>query len=90
MTAIYLERWNVGYSNGSCAGCRYMAGVGVFHRGAGPYPPLHDHCTCARSQIVSRGMSREAFFKLVGEADRNGRRSARIEARARNLLRKRV
>jgi hypothetical protein len=61
--------------------------VGVFHRGAEPYPPLHEHCTCTRSPIVSRGMSRQAFLVLVGEADRNGRRAARIEARARNLLR---
>jgi hypothetical protein len=87
MTAKFLERWTLGSSNGSCAGCRYLAGVGVFHHGAGPYPPLHEHCTCARRQIASRGMAREAFVQLVSEADRNGRRASRIQARARNLLR---
>jgi hypothetical protein len=87
MAPIFLELWSVGYSNAHCAGCRYLAGVGVFHRGAGPYPPLHEHCTCTRSQIVSRGMSREAFLVLVAEADRNGRRAARVQARAVNLLR---
>jgi hypothetical protein len=87
MAPIVLEQWSVGYSNAHCPGCRYLSGVGVFHRDAGPYPPLHEHCTCTRSPIVSRGMSRQAFLVLVGEADRNGRRAARIEARARNLLR---
>jgi hypothetical protein len=88
MVPIVLERWHVGYSNAHCAGCRYLAGVGVFHRGAGPYPPLHEQCTCVRRKIVSRGMSREALLALVAEADRNGRRGGRVQARARNLLRR--
>lgn len=86
MVPIYLERWETGRSvGGQCNGCRYMAGVGVFHRGAGPYPPLHDHCTCQRRLINSRGMSSDAFFALVSEADRNGSRANRILARALNL-----
>ena len=85
MASISLERWQLGASHGAWHGCRYLAGVGVFHRGAGPYPPLNDHCTCARRQIVSRGMSREAFLVLVSEADRNGRRAWRVLSRALSL-----
>ena len=57
----------------------------LFHRGEGPYPPLHPYCNCVRRQIVSRGMSRPAFFALVEEADRNGRRVGRTLARALSL-----
>jgi hypothetical protein len=85
MVPIYLERWELGRSLDTCYGCRYLAGVGLFHRGAGPYPPLHPHCTCRRRQIVSRGMSRPAFLALVAEADRNGARASRILTRALNL-----
>jgi hypothetical protein len=85
MAPIYLERWYVSSSPNQCHGCRYLAGAGVFHRGAGPYPPLHPHCTCVRRQIVSRGMSWAAFNQLVSEADRNGRRAGRILARAESL-----
>jgi hypothetical protein len=82
---IFLERWHLSSSPNQCYGCRYLAGVGVFHRGQGPYPPLHPHCNCTRRQIVSRGMSRPAFLALVAEADRNGARAGRILARAQNL-----
>ena len=85
MVPISLERWYVSSSPSQCNGCRYLAGVGVFHRGAGPYPPLHPHCTCKRRQIVSRGMSVAAFNALVSEADRNGARAGRILARAESL-----
>ena len=85
MVPIFLERWELGRSPNTCHGCRYLAGVGVFHRGAGPSPPLHPHCTCRRRQINSRGMSRPAFLALVAEADRNGARAGRILARALNL-----
>ena len=54
MVPIFLERWYLSSSPNQCAGCRYLAGVGVFHRGEGPYPPLHPHCNCQRRQIVSR------------------------------------
>ena len=85
MTPIVLERWSLSSSPNQCYGCRYLAGVGVFHRGAGPYPPLHPHCNCRRRQIVSRGMSVAAFNRLVAEADRNGARAGRIQARAEHL-----
>ena len=85
MAPISLERWYVAASPGQCAGCRYLAGVGVFHRGQGPYSPLHPHCNCQRRQIISRGMSRPAFLALVAEADRNGVRAGRILTRAQNL-----
>ncbi len=82
MTPISLERWYPGSSPHQCNGCRYLAGVGVFRRGVGPYPPLHPNCTCVRRQIVSRGMSWAAFNALVSEADRNGGRASRILTRA--------
>jgi hypothetical protein len=85
MATIILERWYVAASPGQCAGCRYLGGVGVFHRGEGPQPPLHGNCNCRRRQINSRGMSRPAFFALVGEADRNGAQAGRILSRALNL-----
>ena len=85
MVPISLERWYLARSPSQCNGCRYLAGVGVFHRGTGPYPPLHPHCTCKRRQIVSRGMSAAAFNALVSEADRNGARAGRILARAESL-----
>ena len=85
MVPVYLERWYTQPSRGQCNGCRYLAGVGVFHRGAGPHPPLHPHCNCVRRQIVSRGMSFAAFNTLVSEADRNGARGSRILQRALNL-----
>jgi len=85
MVPIVLERWYLSASPHQCHGCRYLAGVGVFHRGAGPYPPLHPQCSCLRRQIVSRGMSVSAFNLLVREADRNGARAGRILARAESL-----
>ena len=85
MATIILERWYLSSSPHQCHGCRYLAGLGVFHRGAGPYPPLHPHCTCKRRQMVSRGMSVVAFNALVSEAERNGARAGRILARAENL-----
>jgi hypothetical protein len=85
MVPIYLERWYLRSSPHQCHGCRYLASVGVFHRGAGPYPPLHPNCTCVRRLIVSRGMSWAAFNALIAEADRNGRRAWRIAARAESL-----
>jgi hypothetical protein len=85
MVRIVLERWYVAASPRQCNGCRYLAGVGVFHRGQGPYPPLHPNCNCRRRQIVSRGMSVAAFNRLVAEADRNGARAGRITQRALNL-----
>jgi hypothetical protein len=85
MVPIYLERWYLQPSRDTCLGCRYLAGVGVFHRGAGPYPPLHRHCNCRRRLIVSRGMSFAAFNVLVAEADRNGARAGRVLTRAQNL-----
>jgi hypothetical protein len=85
VATIILERWYLSSSPHKCHGCRYLAGAGVFHRGAGPYPPLHPHCTCKRRQIVSRGMSVAAFNALVSEAERNGARAGRILARAETL-----
>ena len=85
MVPIFLERWHLSASPNQCHGCRYLAGVGVFGRGAGPYPPLHPHCNCVPRQIVSRGMSWAAFKALVAEADRNGARAGHIQARAQNL-----
>jgi hypothetical protein len=85
MVPISLERWYLQPSRDTCLGCRYMSGVGVFHRGSGPYPPLHRHCNCRRRLIVSRGMSFAAFNVLVAEADRNGARAGRILTRALNL-----
>ena len=86
MVPIYLERWYLNMTDRTCHGCIYLSGVGVFHRGQGPYPPLHDHCNCTRRQIVSRGMSIEAFAALKAEADRNGARAASITQRALNLV----
>jgi hypothetical protein len=85
MVPIYLEQWELSPSAGTCYGCVYLAGVGVFHQGVGPYPPLHGHCNCVRRQIVSRGMSAAAFQALVAEADRNGARAGSITQRALNL-----
>jgi hypothetical protein len=85
MVPIYLERWRLAPSRGTCYGCRYLAGVGVFHPGQGPYPPLHEHCSCRRETVITRGMSLDAFNALVREADRNGRRAARVLSRALNL-----
>ena len=86
MVPIYLERWQLNMTDRTCYGCIYLWTVGVFHRGQGPYPPLHSSCNCSRSLIVSRGMSLSAFAALKAEADRNGDRAASIEQRARNLL----
>lgn len=86
MVPIYLETWRLNMTDRTCHGCIYLSTVGVFHRGQGPEPPLHEHCTCSRRLIVSRGMSITAFAALKAEADRNGARAGSIEARARNLL----
>ena len=86
MVPVFLERWRLNMTDATCHGCIYLSTVGVFHRGQGPEPPLHDFCNCSRVQIVSRGMSLSAFAALKAEADRNGDRAASIEQRARNLL----
>jgi hypothetical protein len=85
MTSIAIERWVTGYSQNQCHGCRFLAGVGVFYRGAGPYPPLHPHCTCTRQRISTRGMSVAAVNQLTREAEQNGTRAGRILARAERL-----
>ncbi len=86
MVPVFLERWHLNMTDATCHGCIYLSTVGVFHRGQGPEPPLHDHCNCGRSPIVSRGMSLAAFAALKAEADRNGGRASSIEIRARHLL----
>ena len=72
MRPIIRERWHLSAGCRQCEGCRYLAGVGVFHCGAGPYPPLHLGCTCVHRPFVAHGMSEEAFLALVRQADRNG------------------
>ncbi len=86
MVPVYLETWQLSYSDATCHGCIYLSNVGPFHAGQGPYPPLHEHCACFRVAVVSRGMSVDAFAALKAEADRNGNRAGRILERARNLL----
>ena len=86
MAPICLERWHLSPDCNQCKACRYLAQVGVFHRGAGPYPPLHPHCTCVLRRFVTDGVSEEAFLALVRQADSNGVWAARILARAERLL----
>jgi len=79
---IILERWHLGAGCEQSEGCRYLARVGVFHRGMGPSPPLHPQCHCVRRPFVAHGMSEEAFLALVRQADNNGAWVDMILARA--------
>ena len=74
---ITMERWILQPSAGTCQGCRYMAGVGVFVYRTCPQAPLHPHCNCRVRVVATGGLSVAARLAMEGEAHRNTNRARR-------------